>query len=157
MQPVKVWDILGSKWKVSSWISCFRSRKNGQTVMARWLGQSLSKTATLVECSHYSVVSTYQKSSNEGQFVNRCQVLGGQGSLMQVGKAWSAQSHRISEKLNAGHDRKVTEHTADHSLLSECPWWPLPTAESTLNGHSTIRTGAWSNGRRLPGLINHVF
>ena len=42
----------------------------GWIVMARRLGQSSSKTAGLLGCSRYTVVSTYQK---EGQPVNRWQ------------------------------------------------------------------------------------
>ncbi|MBN3309194.1 E2AK2 kinase, partial [Amia calva] len=43
----------------------------GQIVMARRLGQSISKTAALVGCSRSAVVSTYQKCSKEGKAVNR--------------------------------------------------------------------------------------
>jgi len=45
----------------------------GQIVMARQLGQSISKTAALVGCSWSSVVSIYQKWSKEGTVVNRRQ------------------------------------------------------------------------------------
>ncbi|MBN3298950.1 NXF1 factor, partial [Amia calva] len=45
----------------------------GQIVMARRLGQSISKTAALVGCSRSAVVSTYQKWSKEGKAVNRRQ------------------------------------------------------------------------------------
>ena len=38
----------------------------GQIVMARLLGQSISKTAALVGCSQSAVVSIYQKRSKEG-------------------------------------------------------------------------------------------
>lgn len=38
-----------------------------QFVMARRLGQSISKTTVLVGCSQYAVVSTYQERSREGQ------------------------------------------------------------------------------------------
>ena len=43
----------------------------GQTVMARGLGQSISKTAGLVGFSQYAVVSTDQKWAKGGQPVNR--------------------------------------------------------------------------------------
>ena len=39
---------------------------------------------------------------------------------------------------------------------SGCPCWPLPTAESTNNGHVSIRTGIRSNGRRCPGRMNYA-
>ena len=42
----------------------------GQIVMARQLGQSISKTAALVGCSQSAVVSIYQKWSMEGSVVN---------------------------------------------------------------------------------------
>ena len=45
----------------------------GQIVMARRLGQSISKTAALVGCSRSAVVSIYQKCSKEGTVVNRRQ------------------------------------------------------------------------------------
>ena len=45
----------------------------GQIVMARRLGQSISKTAVLVGCSRAAVVSIYQKWSKEGTVVNRQQ------------------------------------------------------------------------------------
>ncbi|ROL51966.1 hypothetical protein DPX16_19485 [Anabarilius grahami] len=45
----------------------------GQIVMARRLGQSISKTAALVGCSRSAVVSIYQKWSKEGTVVNRRQ------------------------------------------------------------------------------------
>ncbi len=82
MAPVKGWDILGSKWTVSSWISCVGSRKNRQEkrsewpdkiVMARGLGQGISKMASIVGCSWYAVVSTYQMWYKERQLVNRSQ------------------------------------------------------------------------------------
>ncbi|KAK3551602.1 hypothetical protein QTP70_019762 [Hemibagrus guttatus] len=59
-----------------------------QTVMARRLDQSISKTVALVGCSRSAVVSIYQKWSMEGTVVNRRQ---GQGSLMHVGsERWPA-------------------------------------------------------------------
>ncbi|ROL41229.1 hypothetical protein DPX16_10381 [Anabarilius grahami] len=44
-----------------------------QIVMARRLGQSISKTAALVGCSRSAVVSIYQKWSKEGTVWNRRQ------------------------------------------------------------------------------------
>ncbi|ROL54188.1 hypothetical protein DPX16_10611 [Anabarilius grahami] len=45
----------------------------GQIVIARQLGQSISKTAALVGCSRSAVVSIYQKWSKEGTVMNRRQ------------------------------------------------------------------------------------
>ncbi|ROI16550.1 hypothetical protein DPX16_2744 [Anabarilius grahami] len=50
-----------------------REFDKGQIVMARRLGQSISKTAALVGCSRSAVVSIYQKRSKEGTVVNRRQ------------------------------------------------------------------------------------
>ena len=43
----------------------------GQTVMARRLGHSTSKTAALVGCSRSAVVRIYQKWSKEGTVGNQ--------------------------------------------------------------------------------------
>lgn len=48
----------------------------GQIVMVRPLGLSISKTSSLVECSRYAVVSTHQKLCKKGQPVNQHQGLG---------------------------------------------------------------------------------
>lgn len=40
---------------------------------------------------------------------------------------------------------------------SWCPCYTLSTAESTSNGHKSVRTGTWSHGRRGTDLMNHVF
>ena len=48
----------------------------GQIVMARGLGQSISKTAVLVGCSWSAGVSIYQKWSKEGTVENRRQAHG---------------------------------------------------------------------------------
>ena len=70
---------------------------------------------------------------------------------------------QIAEEVK---DRKVSEYTVHHSLLRmglhsrrpvRVPMLIPFTAESTINGHVSIRTGPWSNGRRWPGLRNLVF
>ena len=48
----------------------------GQIIMARRLGQSISETTRLVECSLTAVVSTYRQWSEEGQTTNRRQGVG---------------------------------------------------------------------------------
>ncbi len=45
----------------------------GRIVMARQLGQSISKVARLAGCSRYAVVSTYQKWCKEKKLVNQHQ------------------------------------------------------------------------------------
>ncbi len=80
--------------------------------------------------------------------------------------AFVVQSNRraavaqIAQEVNAVSDGKVSEYTVHCSLMcmglnSQC--WPLSTAESGNSGHMSIRTGPQSNGRRWPGLMNHVF
>ncbi|MCI4384884.1 hypothetical protein PGIGA_G00043950 [Pangasianodon gigas] len=88
----------------------------GQIVMARRLGQSISKTAGLVGCSRYAVVSTYQKWSKEGQPVNQRESHGCP-RLTDVCEerrlAHLVRSHRratvvqVAEKVNAGYDRNT--------------------------------------------------
>ena len=71
----------------------------GQIVLARRSGQSISSTAALVGCSQSAVVRTYQKWSKEGEPLNRWQ---GQtrGSLMHVGsEGWPVLSDPIEELL----------------------------------------------------------
>ncbi|KAM9476718.1 uncharacterized protein Hap1MRO34_009737 isoform 1-T6 [Clarias gariepinus] len=100
--------------------------EKGQIVMARRLGQSISQTAGLVGCSRYAVVSTYQKWSKEGQPVNRRLGHGRPRLIDARGErrlARLVRSHRratvaqIAERVNAGFDRKVSEHTVHRSLL----------------------------------------
>ncbi|ROL43997.1 hypothetical protein DPX16_10281 [Anabarilius grahami] len=86
----------------------------GQVVMARQLGQSISKTVALVGCSQSAVVRIYQKWSKEGIVVNRRQGHGqprltdarGETSYRRATLAQTAQ------EVNAGSDRKVSEYSA---------------------------------------------
>ena len=114
---------LGEKMGKNKDLSDF---EKGQIVMARRLGHSISRTAGLVGCSRFAVVSTYQKWSKEGQPVNRRQGHGRPRLIDTRGErrlARVVQLHRkatvaqIAEKLNAGCDRKVSEHTVHRSLL----------------------------------------
>lgn len=97
----------------------------GQIVMARRLGESISKTAALVGCSRSAVVLTYQKWSKEGQPVNRRQGHGrprlidadGEQKLAHVVQSSRATVAQIAEKVNAESERKVSEHTVHRSLL----------------------------------------
>ena len=98
----------------------------GQIVMARRLGQSISKTAALVGCSRSAVVSIYQKWSKEGTVVNRRQGHGrprlidarGERRLARVVRSnRRATVAQIAQEVNAGSDRKVSEYTVHHSLL----------------------------------------
>ena len=98
----------------------------GQIVMARRLGQSISKTAALVGCSRSAVVSIYQKCSKEGTVVNRRQGHGRPRLIDARGErrlALVVRSNRratvaqIAQEVNAGSDRKVSEYTVHRSLL----------------------------------------
>lgn len=79
------------------------------------------------------------------------------------GRATVAQ---IAEKVKAGSDRNMSKTRCIAVCClwgcaavdqSGCPCWPVFTAKSTYNGHASIRTGPWSNGRRQPGMMNRVF
>jgi len=87
----------------------------GQIVMARRLGQSISKTAALVGCSRSAVVSIYQKWSKEGTVVNRRQGHGRPRLIVAHAERrlalWSDPTDELLY-VNAGSDRKV-----HHSLL----------------------------------------
>ena len=97
----------------------------GQIVMARRLGQSISKTAALVGCSRSAVVRTYQKWSKEGKTSEpatgsdpRLIDAPGERRLARVVRSnRRATVAQIAEKVNAGSDRKVSEHTVHRSLL----------------------------------------
>ncbi len=117
----------------------FRSRKMGkgkdlsefdmgQIVMARWLDQSISKTAALVGCSVSAVISIYQKWFKEGTAVNQRQGHGWPRLIDTRGErrldcvVWSnrlASVAQIAQEVNVGSDIKVSEHTVHHSLLCE--------------------------------------
>lgn len=84
--PVKGWDIICSNFMLFSEFHVLEAGKmcrrkylsdldKGQIVMAKQLGQSISKMARLVECSQYAAVSTYQW-CKVGQLVNQLQVHG---------------------------------------------------------------------------------
>ncbi|ROL45969.1 hypothetical protein DPX16_4783 [Anabarilius grahami] len=98
----------------------------GQIVMARQLGQSISKTAALVGCSRSAVVNIFQKWSNEGAVVNWRQSHGlsrlidarGERRLARVVRSnRRATVAQTAQEVNAGSDRKVSEYTVHHSLL----------------------------------------
>ena len=85
-------------------------------VMTRWRGQSISKTAAVVG-SFLCLQSVYQKWSKEGKAVNRRQGHGwprfidADGLPRVVPSGWAAVA-QIAERVNAGSDRKVSEHSA---------------------------------------------
>ncbi|ROL49707.1 hypothetical protein DPX16_16033 [Anabarilius grahami] len=98
----------------------------GQIVMARRLGQSISKTAALVGCSRSAVV--HQKWSKEGTVVNRRQGHHGRPRLIDargerrlasvVRSNRRAAVAQIAQEVKAGSDRKVSgKYTVHHSLL----------------------------------------
>ncbi|KAM4738727.1 uncharacterized protein FYW61_003426 isoform 1-T3 [Anableps anableps] len=100
--------------------------EKGQIVMARRLGQSISKTASIVGCSRAAVVSTFQKWSREGKLVNQRLGHGRRRLIDESGErrlAQLVQSNRkatvaqIAEEVNAGSDRKMSEWTVHRSLL----------------------------------------
>ncbi|KAE8297395.1 Transposable element Tcb1 transposase Transposable element Barney transposase [Larimichthys crocea] len=149
----------------------------GQIVVARRLGHSISKTAALVGCSRSAVVSIYQQWSKEGTAVNRRQGHGrprlidarGERKLARVVQSnRQATVAQIAEKVNAGSDRKVSEHTVHRSLLrmglrchrpirvpmltpihcQKRQQWALKHQHWTAEQWKKV---AWSDVRRLPG------
>ena len=113
----------------------------GQIVIARWLGQSISKTAALVGCPRSAVVSIYQMCTKEGIVMNWQQ---GHGLLMHTGsKGWPVLSDCLWGYI-----------AADQSGF---PCWPVSTTKIANNRHMSIITGPQSSGRSWPGLMNHVF
>lgn len=80
-----------------------------QIVMARRLGQSISKTSVVVGCSWSAVVRMYLKVFQGGKKLAT-------GSLLHMeNKGFPVNPYRraqIAEKGNAGSDKKVLEHNA---------------------------------------------
>ena len=67
---------------------------------------------------------------------------------------WGAKVVQITEEVNAGSNG-IRIHSASQFVAYGAA--ELQTAESSNNEHVSIRTGPRSNGRRWPGLLNHVF
>ena len=97
----------------------------GQIVMARRLGQSISKTAALVGCSRSAVVRDLPKvvqgrKTGEPATGSDPRLIDARGErrLARVVRSnRRATVAQIAEKVNAGSDRKVSEHTVHRSLL----------------------------------------
>lgn len=76
--PVSQWETLESKWTFVFKVDFFQAGKMGikiwarltRAVMARQLGQSMSKIAAVVGCSLTAAVSIYEKWAKEGTVVN---------------------------------------------------------------------------------------
>ena len=98
----------------------------GQVIMAIQLGQSISETARLVGCSRSPVVSTYRQWSEEGQTTNRRQGVGRQRLIDARGQRRLSRLVRtdrrstvaqVTENVNGGHRRNVSQSTVHHTLL----------------------------------------
>ena len=140
----------------------------GQIVMARQLGQSISRTATLVGCSWSAVVKSGPRKERGEPLTGSW---GGQGSVKNVGsEGWPVWSYPTNELQLNKLMLVLIERCQNTQCIvvccswgcivadqSGCPCWPLSITESGSNGHVSIRTGSWSNGRGWPGLMNHVF
>lgn len=98
----------------------------GHILMPKQIGQRIFKTATVFGCSGSPLVSIYQKWSNEGTVVNQRQgnewprlidVLGEQ-NLAHVDR-FNRQGTvaQNAETVNAGCNKRVSEHTVHYSLL----------------------------------------
>lgn len=57
------------------------------------------------------------------------------------------------DKWWTGVTQCVTVYCVKRAGLLEGPWWHLSTIEIAYNGHVSVRTGPWSNGRKLPSFI----
>lgn len=84
----------------------------GQIVKKSQPVQNISSTAD----SLYAVVSTYPKRSKEGQLMNWCQAHG-HPRLIDFPTHRKVTIACNTKKVNAGSDRKVSEHIVHHSLL----------------------------------------
>ncbi|ROL41079.1 Short transient receptor potential channel 7 [Anabarilius grahami] len=100
-----------------------------QIVMARRLGQSISKTAALVGCSRSAVVSIYQKCSKEGTVVNRRQGHGRRRRLARV-----VRSNRRAQIAQENDYRKLSMQCKDFvvGVLDLCR--DTEEVEAILNG-----------------------
>ncbi len=96
-------NILSSKIETGKMGKCkdLSEFDKGQIVMAKRLGQIISKTVALVGCSRSAVVSIYQKWSKEGTEVNRRHGHG-QGSLMHVGSNGGPMWSDPTDALRSG-------------------------------------------------------
>ncbi|KAG9337154.1 hypothetical protein JZ751_029745 [Albula glossodonta] len=81
---------------------------NGQMIVARLLGRSLSITARLAGCSRSAVVSTYLQWSEEGQTTNRRQ------DIWRPRRSTVAQ---VAENFNDGYRSNVSQRTVHRTLL----------------------------------------
>lgn len=120
--PIKDWDIQGTKGIVFSQSWRIGSRKNGQVFdMSNWPN-------VVSRCLNQSIYKT-NKSSKSGSkkdnwwTCNRVMVTQGFKCVKREGyPAWfhpmeQLLLNKISETMNAGQDRKITEQTVHHSLL----------------------------------------
>lgn len=132
--------------------------KTSQIIKARQLGYSISKVASLVRCSWYAIVSTFQTWSKEGQLLNWHQDRGCPRVIDEHGEQRLACLVRSHKRATVA---QLTEVNAGHSLqrmgLHSWAKWPLPTTENAYSGHVSIRIGPWSNVKTWPCLRNHIF
>lgn len=79
---------------------------------------------------------------------------------------WSEKCNAV-EKLNADYNRKLSEHTVHHNLLCMGLHSHMQVRVFTMTlfyhwkhlkwAHESQNCTNWSNGKKLPGLINQVF
>ncbi|ROI38969.1 hypothetical protein DPX16_1675 [Anabarilius grahami] len=97
-----------------------------QTVLARRLGQSISKTAALVGCSRSAVVSIYQKWSKEGTVVNRRQGHGWPRLIDARGTVWSDPKDELLQlKLLKKLMLVLIERCQNTQCITDCICWDL--------------------------------
>ncbi|XP_062292370.1 uncharacterized protein LOC133996801 [Scomber scombrus] len=95
----------------------------GQIVMARRLGQRISKTAALVGCSRSAVVTIYQKWSKEGTVVTGHRVIDARGErrLARVVRSNSRTPVRVP-MLSPVHRRKRQQWAREHQNWTTEQW-----------------------------------
>ncbi|ROI16199.1 Short-chain dehydrogenase/reductase 3 [Anabarilius grahami] len=112
----------------------------GQIVMARRLGQSISKTAALVGCSRSAVVSIYQKWFREGTVVNR------------------RQGHGRPRLIDARRERRLARVVRSNRRATVLPRWTtkafLPRMLELQNGHVVCVNSILSLSP-IPGAIDY--
>lgn len=120
MAPVSGSDIFGIKWTFCPQSWCVRRRNNGKLriwefdkshMIARHLGQSISRTVALVGCSWSVVVSIYQKRYIEGPVVNQWQGHG-QTRLTDLCGEWRLA--KLLKKFDCERQTGVRIHSALH-------------------------------------------
>lgn len=144
-------------------------------MMARWLGQIISKMARLMGWLWWAMVSTYWKWFEEGKTTKQ-QQCAGQPQLINTRCEWGPSElvwtnrrailAQVGDGFNAGDESNVSWHTMHWTLLNmglyrHGPLWvpmltPVHHRQPLHYGHVITGPGTWTSGKS-PGLINPFF